>query len=276
MFSGMARALVVAWVAAIAAWGCGGAKPETREGGADTAATAGGEGQGGAPAGNAQQELAAIEAYVAAGMAHVRTRRCDLAITQGFDPALAAFERNRPGPGVRVVASRSAGSPAQALLALFEASQQNPQGSTVLTDATWPDTMYMKAFCLVDLGRVDEAEVWLRRALELIPNDVVYSCELGHIQQQRRNWDASLAIYQGALDNVTALEASLPPDATFFGLSISDWTRRSLRGIGYTLIEMGRYDEAIQIYHRVLAIDPNDERAQQELQYINQRRAGTI
>lgn len=257
--------------------GCGGAKPETREGGGSNGPAAGAETQA-APGTDPRQELAAIEAHIATGMAHVRARRCDLAITEGFDPALALFERHRPGPGVRVVASRSAHSPAHALLALFENAEQRPQGSTIVTDSTWPDTMYMKAFCLVDIGRVDEAELWLRRALELIPNDVVYSCELGHIEQSRRNWDASLAIYRGALDNVTQLEASgtFGPDAAFFGLSLSDWTRRSLRGIGYTLIEMGRYDEAIQIYHRVLAIDPSDERAQQELQYINQRRAGTI
>ncbi|RUO76348.1 hypothetical protein [Pseudidiomarina taiwanensis] len=48
---------------------------------------------------------------------------------------------------------------------------------------------------------------------------------------------------------------------------------RAKRGIGYSLIEMNNLSEAEQIYLEVLEINPDDEAAQNELEYIRQLRA---
>lgn len=47
----------------------------------------------------------------------------------------------------------------------------------------------------------------------------------------------------------------------------------ALRCQGYALIEIHRYDEAEKRYRQALAIDANDQKAQNELRYIAQQRA---
>jgi hypothetical protein len=51
-----------------------------------------------------------------------------------------------------------------------------------------------------------------------------------------------------------------------------------LRGIGYTLIEQNRLDEAEKIYHQCLELNRNDSKAMDELRYIEglkKRQGGT-
>lgn len=213
--------------------------------------------------------------YVDQGVGYIRRGQFELAIQRGFDPALALYERSS-AEGERVYASRTGG--AAALLLLMTAASEHE--SAVVTGAAWPDTLYLKAFCLVELGRVDEAEETLRRALELMPGDVVYSCELGHIMQGRRQWDEALALFRAALENVAQLEqsdafahtAEQPDGPLLFERTLAQWRLRAMRGIGFTQIELGQLNEAEDTFRRVLQLDPHDTRAPGELEYIQRQR----
>jgi len=44
------------------------------------------------------------------------------------------------------------------------------------------------------------------------------------------------------------------------------------RGLGFTLIERGRWQEAEAIYQKLLQENPQDARARNELEYIRQQR----
>jgi Flp pilus assembly protein TadD len=57
-----------------------------------------------------------------------------------------------------------------------------------------------------------------------------------------------------------------PPDAKNKELS------RAWRGLGYVYVEQGRWDDAEKIYLQCLALDRNDRRAQNELNYVRSQR----
>jgi len=221
-------------------------------------------------------ETAGVDAYIARGMSLLGERRCEEAIRLGFDPAIAEFERSFE-PGTRVIGSRASG-PANALPLLATAASDGR--NAVVIDAEYSDTVYMRAYCLVELGRVPEAAQALQRALEVIPDDVAYACEFGNILQERHEWAASLDIYQRALANVDALDSTgafngtpeFPTGRPILGLTLTDWRRRAMRGIGFSLIEAGDLDGAEAMFRRVLEIDPSDERALSELAFIAERR----
>lgn len=221
-------------------------------------------------------ERTGTEAYIARGMSLLGERRCEEAIRLGFDPAIAEFERGFE-PGTVVLGARALSS-AQTLLLLATAARDGR--NAVVIDAEYSDTIYMRAYCLVELGRVPEAAQALQRALEVIPDDVAYACELGNIMQERHEWAPSLDIYRRALANVDALDSTgafngtpeHPTGLPILGLTLSDWRRRAMRGIGFSLIEVGDLDGAEAMFHRVLEIDPSDERALSELAFIAERR----
>ena len=48
-----------------------------------------------------------------------------------------------------------------------------------------------------------------------------------------------------------------------------------MRGVGYSLIELGRLDEAEEVFNQCLDIDKDDQGAKRELKYIQQMREQT-
>jgi Flp pilus assembly protein TadD len=52
---------------------------------------------------------------------------------------------------------------------------------------------------------------------------------------------------------------------------VTDLTR-AWRGKAYCLVEQGHLDEAEQLYHKCLELDPNDSKAKNELKYIASKR----
>jgi tetratricopeptide (TPR) repeat protein len=213
---------------------------------------------------------------VARGIALTESHRCAEAIRDGYEPAIAIYQR-QVEPGTRVMATR--GGPGSALLSLLLASGDGQ--SAVVMGPEWPDTLYLEAYCQVELGRMDLAAQTLQRALEMIPGDVAYACELGNILQEGHEWQRALELYRAGLDNVMTLArsteyaptAEAPEGPRVLGMTLSSWQRRALRGIGFSLIELHDLDGAERMFQQVLAIDPSDERAMGELRYIAQLRA---
>lgn len=222
-------------------------------------------------------EADSAESYIRRGISLVEAGRCEDAIRLGFDPAIAAFEADAE-PGTRVMASRTGG--AAALISLITAVDEGT--SAVVVGATWPDTIYLRAFCLVELGRPDEAAQALQRALEMIPDDVLYASEYGHILQERRDFRGALAAFRGAVANAEMLERTgafaatpdYPTGVPIVGQTLLSLRCRAMRGVGFSLIELGDLDGAEATFRQVLALDPSDERSRGELEYIAQLRAG--
>jgi tetratricopeptide (TPR) repeat protein len=222
-------------------------------------------------------EAESADEHLRRGIALLEAGRCDEAIRTGFDPAIAAFERGVE-PGTRVMASRAGG--ASALISLMTAATDGV--SAVVVGSTWPDTIYLRAFCLVELGRPDEAAQALQRALEMIPDDVLYGSELGHLLQERRDFAGALAVFRAAVENGEMLERTGAFRATpehprgvpvLLGMPLLDLRCRAMRGVGFSLIELGDLDGAELVFRQVLVLDPSDERSMGELQYIAQQRA---
>lgn len=185
------------------------------------------------------------------GIALVQAQQCPRAMAEGFEPALeifAAHYGDSPPRASRVPTSELPG----------------PEVS---------DTLYLEAFCLVELGQTDRAAVLLEHALAVIPGDVVYACELGHIRQGEARHQDAMALFTAGLENARALRQTPGmADTTLFGQGLIWWEGRALRGIGYTQYELGDLAAAEAAYRQALALDPNDERALQELQLIAARR----
>lgn len=196
----------------------------------------------------------AFVSHFGLGMGLQESERCAEAIEQGYDPAIAAFEAGHRGE--RIVGSRVGGG------AGTEPSY---------TVADYADALYLAAFCSVELGDLDRAEAYLRKALTVLEHDPLFESELGHVQQARGDFEGSLVTFQAAVDRARALEGT-SPDVTFLGMSLTTIRHRAMRGVGYSLGELRRFDEAEAIYRAVLEEDPSDERSQEELQYIAAQR----
>jgi len=207
--------------------------------------------------------------FVQHGLDLIQRQQCERAMAEGFEPALAIFERQRdtaePPRASRMINAAQVSS--------LDEDPEAAAAPDAQIGPEWSDTMYLQAFCLVEVGQIDQAEQLLQRALTLIPDDVVYACELGHIRQGQGRHEDAMALYRGALENVRGLRQSGSMGGTrLFGNPLDWWERRALRGIGYSQIEIGQLEAADATYRAVLAIDPSDERALRELELISVRR----
>lgn len=224
--------------------------------------------------GRPQASRVDVDTLVEIGFRYRSQGRCREALAHGFEPAIRELEGVIAGRAV--VAQRD-----DAMLGLMRAAA--PGGTAVITRTGpdgvprqvisdfYPDVLYSAAFCYVELGDDRMAEDRLRRALTVIPDDPLYLAELGHVFHMRRNWADALPIFVLAADGARALEAR-SPGLELFGMSMGALRHRCMRGIGFTLIELGRLGEAEGLYRAILMENPNDEQAMRELMVIEQMR----
>lgn len=214
------------------------------------------------------------------GLAHVQAGDCRRAIDEGFDPAIAALRAEHPSDS-RVLGARAPGAATLAALAGAAAAHQD----AVVMGPDYSDALYLRAFCEIELGDLPRAEATLNEALAVIPNDVVYACELGHLLQQRGEHRRAIQVFTAAFENAEMLGRTGFFDPTpqypagvpvFNGSTVDDWRRRALRGVGFSQYELRDFAAAEQTYRRVLAIDPSDEQAQRELRLILQQHQTSI
>jgi len=124
---------------------------------------------------------------------------------------------------------------------------------------TCANALYLRGYASLDLGQIDIAEEYVKRALEMSPVNSRYLSELGHIYHAKHKWEMALTTFESAEDNATAFS---PRD------SMKQELARAKRGIGYSLIELGRLAEAEEKLRECLEIDPDDQDALDELKYI--------
>jgi tetratricopeptide (TPR) repeat protein len=125
------------------------------------------------------------------------------------------------------------------------------------------DALFMKGFSLIDLNRGSEAEPFLRRATELAPANAHYLNEYAEWWKSARQWQKSYDMFSKAAD----LAPEQPADVR------DKRHARSLRGMGFNLIEMGKLDDAEMLMNQSLKLEPESQAAKNELQYITEQRA---
>lgn len=138
-------------------------------------------------------------------------------------------------------------------------------GANIIMGSNWCVAQYIRAFALVDLKRLDEAQAGFERLIQFAPKRSRYLNELGYVLQRKRQWQASIDVYNRA---DAAADLLAPGDR--------DYERCvALRGVGYDLVELGQWDEAEAAYRNCLAITPNEPKSLGEIEYINQQRRKT-
>jgi len=200
----------------------------------------------------------AWDAPLAPGIELLKAGKPQAAIDQVFDPVIAGFEKEYAAEKRQVFCARTAG---EALLYMGEANA-NKQGAIAIKP-TWAYAWFYKAYALGDLGRADDANESLKKALALSPSNPKFLSELGFSYIAEHKWQDMLEAYGSA----RAMVDLASPDA-----DKNDELTRAMRGQGYALTELGRLDEAEARYREALQVDPQDERSLKELTYIAQLR----
>lgn len=174
---------------------------------------------------------------------------------QLFDKVIASYEERFNDEKTRFFCARS---PVESLMYLAETANAKT-GNAKVVSVNWAYAYYLKAYALLELGRVPEAKLNLERALALSPRNAQFLSELGNVYQRERNWPQALQTFQ--LAEAAAKEFS-PPNVKNGELS------RAWRGVGFVYVEQSRLDEAEKIYLQCLELDKNDTKAASELAYV--------
>lgn len=193
---------------------------------------------------------------VAAATEAMTAGRPEQALTT-IEPALTAYERQYAGERRQLFCTYSQTETIAQMAGAAVAKQD-----AVALVTSWCDALFIKGYALADLKRFAEARPLLERAVAMAPLHAHFLNELGYVYQQQRDWQRSYDTYVRARD------------ATAF----SDKGRtarekaRALRGMGFALIELGKWDEAEALFNESLVLEPDNPNALNELRYIAQQR----
>jgi len=184
--------------------------------------------------------------------------KSDKAVQTEIDPVIKYYEEKYSRESRKVYCARSS---VETLAYLLEAASKNDEA--VAIEPEWAMAYFMKAYALIDLGRISEARKNLTRAIELSPSNSQYLSEMAHLYQSEKNWAESQKLFIRAEE----CARTYSPDED----KVRELTR-ALRGQGYNLVEMGKLDEAEAKYRECLELNRNDRSAQDELKYIKTRK----
>jgi tetratricopeptide (TPR) repeat protein len=195
-----------------------------------------------------------LSQIIVAGAQLSRSNR-HLEAIEKFDQVIASYEDKYKEPNTLYMAARTE---VESLFYLLDmASKQKQSGKMV--SVNWAYAHYLKAYSLLDLQKLDEGKISLQRALAMSPRNSQFLSELGNIHQREKNWPIAIETFQQA--DAAAQEFS---PAFIKNEELS----RAWRGIGYSLIEQGKLDDAEAIYQKCLNLNANDQRALGQLRYI--------
>ena len=112
---------------------------------------------------------------------------------------------------------------------------------------------------MVEKQRYEEALDYLNKGQNLEPSNPQFTIEKGHVHVKLGKYKEALGLYN---------------QATVLGPHLDGHRKAlALRGIGFALIEMKDLDNAEQAFRDSLEIEPENELAHNEINYIQQIRA---
>lgn len=180
------------------------------------------------------------------------------AAISAVEPVIASFEAAYPAS--KRLAYCGDG-PSQALMLSLMAAKEKKD--SVVVDQLYCDAYFMKGFALIDLGKRGDAGPFLKKASDLSPLNAHFMNEYAEWHKTNRNWQQSYDIFEKAKGV-----------AEFSGDNFrKEVEARSLRGMGFNLIEMGKLKEAEKMFKQSLKILPKNSVATAELQYIKEQMA---
>ncbi len=196
-----------------------------------------------------------------------------------FEAAMSAIQAKDPRRAIHLVQpllvnfeQRYAGEKRQIYCAVTKEQSSSYLGDAarakveaIAIEPGWCRAQYIRAFALIDLKQLDQAQSSFLRLIGFAPKNSRYLNELGYVYQQKKLWQQSLDTYRRS-----DAAADLSPDGT------DDERCTALRGIGYDLIELGKLSEAEVSYRKCLAINPDDSKSQQEIEYIQEQRKDMV
>jgi tetratricopeptide (TPR) repeat protein len=173
-------------------------------------------------------------------------------------PVIAAYEADhKDNPDTFFCAS----TPAETLMVLGTAAADKKDA--VAVDGTYCDALFITGFSLIDLDRQDDAKAFLQNASDRAPYNGHYMNELAEWHKRKGDWQTAYDIFARAAE----LGEFAPEE---FG---KKQNARALRGMGFSLIEMGKLDDAETKFKQSLKLEPKNPSAKHELQYIKEQRA---
>jgi tetratricopeptide (TPR) repeat protein len=152
-------------------------------------------------------------------------------------------------------------TPVEATYYMLDAARQKKDA--IALGPVWVDAFRFKAYALLELGRGEEAHAALDRALELAPQNAQVLEELGANYQVEKNWPEAMRTFERAEEAAKTFS----PEA-----KRNEEIARAWRGQAFVDVELGKLDEAEQLYRRCLDLDKNDTRATTELEYVRKKR----
>ncbi len=167
-----------------------------------------------------------------------------------LDQILESFRRMMRKPGAVYVSLAT-----KAELEKFKAKQQ---GDTEVVWLHWtlPAAMQMKAFIAVSNGDSMRAVDLLTKQIAIAPYAASPYTEFGYILNQLKRPAAALEAYTVGLRLAREFKSSKSEEPA------------ALRGIGFSLIELGQLKKAEAVLRESLKIDPGNAVALNELKYI--------
>jgi tetratricopeptide (TPR) repeat protein len=129
------------------------------------------------------------------------------------------------------------------------------------TVGSYSKAWYRLADIAVEEGSMDNALLCVESGLTLEPDHPGLWIEKGYILNRLRRYDEALYCYEKA--------------ATIRDWATTAQVARALRGQGAALIDLSRLDDAEAAFRRSLHLEPNNETAEHELEYIRQQKQGT-
>ena len=110
---------------------------------------------------------------------------------------------------------------------------------------------------LLDQGQEEEAGHCFFKSIEIDPTYADGYNHLGNIAWRKGDWNQAEGLYQKALE-VAEPEVKGTPKGGFWGILETRPYMRAIHGLGLTAWKQGHLDQAIDIFNRMLKINPND------------------
>lgn len=147
------------------------------------------------------------------------------------------------------------------IASLLEAAKRKQSAVVVSTD--WIAPLYARAYALIELGQLDRARADLDRVLAISPYTPRALGERAQISMHRKDF-AAAEVDLNKMREYGQMSAN-PADAI-------GYQGFALRGLGYIAVERKQWDKALGFYREALKLNPNDDKAKAEIDFIRRSR----
>ena len=147
------------------------------------------------------------------------------------------------------------------IASLLEAAKRKQSAVVVSTD--WIAPLYARAYALIELGQLDRARADLDRVLAISPYTPRALGERAQISMHRKDF-AAAEVDLNKMREYGQMSANTADAIGYQGFA--------LRGLGYIAVERKQWDKALGFYNEALKLNPNDDKAKAEIDFIRRSR----